>query len=123
MKKNRILGLASAIALLAAGACSNEMIDPNTSKEGQLTTGDGTSGVYMTVDFVMPSGANGTRSETTDPDKDNGSTTSNGGTEVGTDAENYVSSALIVIASSEEKRTQNQTVISKYGFIVAGEVP
>ena len=123
MKKNRILGLASAIALLAAGACSNEMIDPNTSKEGQLTTGDGTSGVYMTVDFVMPSGANGTRSKTTDPDKDNGSTTSNGGTEVGTDAENYVSSALIVIASSEEKRTQNQTVISKYGFIVAGEVP
>ena len=123
MKKNRILGLASAIALLAAGACSNEMIDPNKNQGGLLSTGDGSGGVYMTVDFQMPSGQSGTRSATTEP-SENGSSASDAGTEIGSDAENYVSSALIVIASSEEKVDATGNIqLKKYGFIVAGEVP
>ena len=123
MKKNRILGLASAIALLAAGACSNEMLDTNKNQGGLLSTGDGSGGVYMTVDFQMPSGQSGTRSATTDP-SENGSSASDAGTEIGSDAENYVSSALIVIASSEEKVDATGNIqLNEYGFIVAGEVP
>ncbi|MDE6649999.1 MAG: Mfa1 family fimbria major subunit [Muribaculaceae bacterium] len=111
MKKNRILSLASAFALLAAGACSNEMIEQGNN-QGQLSTDEGSGGVFMTVDFNMPSGLAGTRSETIVGGG------SNSGTEIGSDTENYVSSALIVLASSEVKPG-----IDKYGFIAAGEVP
>lgn len=122
MKKNRILSVMSGAALLlAAGACSNETLLPGGDEPGKLGP-DGTGGVYMTIDFQMPSGGQGTRSETTDPV--DGSSTSSDGTEIGTDAENYVSSALIVIASSEEKTdAQGKIILNKYGFIVAGEVP
>lgn len=119
MKKNRILGLASAIALLAAGACSNEMIDPNKNQGGLLNTDDNAGGVYMTVDFKMPTGNEGTRSET---EEGGGST---GGTEVGSDAENNVTSALIVLAFDKTEGILNPeqgTEVEKYGFIVAGEV-
>ena len=96
MKKNRILSLASAFALLAAGACSNEMIEQGNN-QGQLSTDEGTGGVFMTVDFNMPSGLAGTRSNTIEGGG------SNSGTEIGSDTENYVSSALIVLAASEVK--------------------
>ena len=117
MKKNRILGLASAIALLAAGACSNEMIDPNKNQGGLLNTDDSSGGVYMTVDFQLPD-ADGTRSSTTE---DGGS---DDGTEVGFETENNVTSALIVLAFDKTDGIINmpETKIEKYGYIVAGEV-
>ncbi len=121
MKKNRILGLASVIALLAAGACSNEMIDQG-DKKGQLDPTGNSGGVFMSVDFQMPTGPTGTRSATDDPAA-NGSSTSTDGTEIGTDPENIVSSALIVIASSEEKQDdKGNIVLNKFVFFVAGEV-
>ncbi len=119
MKKNRIFGALSAAALLFAGACSNDMLDQNKN-QGLLNTDDTSGGVYLAVDFKMPTGA-GTRSETLDPDAEDNPNhyNSDAGTEVGLDAENYVSSALIVLAASES----NPAGIDKYGFLVAGEVP
>ena len=117
MKKNRILGLASAIALLAAGACSNDMLDPGKNQQGQLSPNDNAGGVYMTVDFKMPTG--GTRSSTTE---DGGS---DAGVEVGSETENNVTSALIVLAFDNTEGILNDeegVTVEKYGYIVAGEV-
>ncbi|MDE6480160.1 MAG: Mfa1 fimbrilin C-terminal domain-containing protein [Muribaculaceae bacterium] len=122
MKKNRIFGALSAAALLVAGACSNDMLDQNKN-HGLLNTDETSGGVYLSIDFKMPTGSEGTRSETLDPadtEKNPNGFNSTGGTEVGSDAENFVSSALIVLAASEAKP---EAQIEKYGFIVAGEVP
>ncbi|MDE6740934.1 MAG: hypothetical protein K2J58_01230, partial [Muribaculaceae bacterium] len=133
MKKNRIFGLAAAALLLGAAACSNDMIEPDKNHGGQLKPSDGSGGVYMTLDITMPGGATGTRSETLDPDdkvKNPDGYNSTGGVEVGSDAENFVSSALVVLASTEAKDTIIETSsdktrikIEKFGFIAAGEVP
>ncbi len=65
MKKNRIFGLASAIALLVAGACSSDVVDPNKN-QGLLSPDSGSGGVFMSLDFQMPTGRyDGTRSSTT----------------------------------------------------------
>ncbi len=121
MKKNLIFGALSAAALLFAGACSNDMLDQNKNQGGLLNTDDTSGGVYLAVDFKMPTGAEGTRSETLDPGADDNPNhyNSDGGTEVGTPEENFVSSALIVLAATEAKGDD----IKKYGFLVAGEVP
>ncbi len=113
MRKNLLFSAFSAIALLFAGACSDDTLEKK-GNNGLLDTDDGSGGVFMTVDFNMPSGLNGTRSLTT---PEGGSSD---GTEIGSDAENYVSSALIVLAASEANPDKQ---IEKYGFIVAGEVP
>ena len=118
MKKNRILSLLSGAALLlAAGSCSDETLNSGAQEPGKLSP-DGTGGVYMTVDFQMPDGTSSTRSETTD---EGGST---GGTEIGSDEENNVTTALIVLASTEETTiTGTETPdLHEYGFIVAGLV-
>ena len=115
MRKNRISGLLSGMALLIAGACSSDMPQQKPS-QGLLDPSE-SGGVFMAVDFKMPTGLEGTRSETT---PEGGST---GGEEVGSDEENFVSSALIVLASTESKAGTDQTAgIDEFGFIVAGEV-
>lgn len=115
MKTNRIFGVLSGMALLLSGACSD---DNGLTGNGSTNAGgqdDPTGGVYLTVDFALPNG-NGTRSETIDGGG------SSGGTEVGSDAENNVSTALIVLASTEEFSYGDGKKVEKYGFIVAGEV-
>ena len=115
MKKNRILSMFSAMALLVAGACSDDTLNQEMGGGMDLLNPESSGGVYMTVDFQLPTAGQGTRSTTTE---DGGST---GGTEVGSDAENNVSTALIVLASTEAK-TVGDVEIQKYGYIVAGEV-
>lgn len=120
MKKNRIISALTATALLFAGACSNDTLEPGNNVGGLLTPGEGSGGVFLSVDFEMPNGQ-GTRSATSTTNPNNpGGTTSDGGTEIGQDYENFVSSALIVLAATEAKP---EAQIQKYGFIVAGEVP
>ncbi len=116
MKRNRIFGALSALALLASAACSSDNLAPG-EEPGQLKPGS-SGGVYMTIDFKMSNGSSETRSET---DKDGGST---GGTEIGSDEENYVTDALIVLASTQEKPSSSNDVpgLEEYGFIVAGTV-
>ena len=91
MKKNRILGLASAIALLAAGACSNDVLDSGSQNENNV--GNVEDGVYLAVHFDLPS-AKETRSFTT-------ADGSSSGTEVGHDYENTVKSSYIVLAKTD----------------------
>ncbi len=93
MKKNRIFGLASAITLLLAGGCSNDVIDSGAQnvQQGTEVPEDGT---YITVNFDLPS-AKETRSFT------NGDNSSNGGQEIGHDFENKVSEAYIVLARKD----------------------
>lgn len=112
MKKNRIFSVLSGMALLLCGACSSENLLPGEGPD--VLDPDGSGGFYMSVDFQMP-GGNGTRSETI---AGGGST---GGEEVGSNEENNVSSALIVLAASEAK-SQGETSIEEYGFLVMGEV-
>ena len=91
MKKNRILGLASAIALLAAGACSNDVLDSGSQNENNV--GNVEDGVYLAVHFDLPS-AKETRSYTTEDG-------SSSGTEIGHDYENTVKSSYIVLAKTD----------------------
>ncbi|MDE6697542.1 MAG: Mfa1 fimbrilin C-terminal domain-containing protein [Muribaculaceae bacterium] len=119
MKKNLIFGALTAAALLAVGACSNDMIDSNGSlKPDQLVTDNGSGGVYMTVDFKLPAGVGGTRSETI-----NGGGSSDG-EEVGTEAESNVTSALVVLAFDKAaSENLNDTLkVDNYGYIVSGEI-
>lgn len=94
MKKNRIFGLASVIALLAAGACSNDTLDAG-SKNGPNEAENG-DGAYLAVTFDLPS-AKETRSYTDGPNS------SNSGTEVGHEYENTVDDAFIVLATTDNK--------------------
>lgn len=91
MKKNRILGfLLPAAFLLLAGACSSDTLDPNGSTDAIQV--DPNEGVYLTVNFDLPS-EKGTRSYT------DGDDSSSGGTEVGTDDENAVKNVAIVLTT------------------------
>ncbi len=124
--KKRIFGIAGAIALLLFEACSNDTLDPNKN-QNILNTDETSGGVYLAVDFMMSNGKNDTRSETLDPDYNHDNPNqSSSGEEVGNDSENFVGSALIVIAATEDKTSgtgDDKTVIKKNGLIVAGEVP
>lgn len=118
MKKNRILSMLSAAMLLMAGACSDDTLQSGKGRD-HLST-DETGGVFMTVDFNMPNGLEGTRSETTGDDGQ-----SNHGVEIGHESENFVTNALIVLASTEAKESKSESgtiTLDKYGYIVAGEI-
>ncbi|MDE6417953.1 MAG: hypothetical protein K2K49_01945, partial [Duncaniella sp.] len=78
----------SATALLFAGACSNDVIDPGAQNGSDVDSAE--DGVYLAVNFDLPS-AKDTRSYTT-------ADGSSSGTEVGRDYENTVSEAYIVLA-------------------------
>ncbi|MDE5880728.1 MAG: Mfa1 fimbrilin C-terminal domain-containing protein [Muribaculaceae bacterium] len=113
MRKNRYFVLASTMLALVAGGCSSDNFDLKDSQQVQVNEGDG---FYMSIDVVMPSGSAGTRSETGNPD--DGYSTSDGGVEVGTSGESTVSSALIVLAATDNLLKD----VPEYGFIAAGEV-
>ncbi len=80
------------LALATLASCSNDLLD----ETGKLPNGSDEAGVYMSVLVSMPN-AKGSRSFT---DPANGSTD---GTEVGTDAENRVSTLLLVLATKDNK--------------------
>ena len=99
MKKSNYFWTLMALPLLAA--CSNEDV-LNPGSEDEISAGR--DGVFMTV-TLNPAGRTGTRSET------NGPNSSSGGVEVGSDEENAVNTALIVITDKNNN------------FIVCSEVP
>lgn len=92
-------------AAMLAGCTSDDLPVDNP----QLVEGEG-DGFFMSLDILMPNGRDGSRSATNTPENGD-ETSSDAGTEVGSDAENAVSSALIVLAREND-----------FGFIAAGEV-
>ncbi len=113
MKKNRYFVLASTLLALMAGGCSSDNLDLKNTQQSQVNEGDG---FYMSIDVVMPNGSSSTRSETGNPNNDY--STSDGEVEVGSADESTVSSALIVLAATDNLLND----VPKYGFIAAGEV-
>lgn len=107
--KNLKKVLFSLLAATAMWSCSDDKIGPDAPD--QLPEGQG-EGFYMALDIQMPTGNLGSRSTT----KPGGG--SSDGVEIGSDAENTVSSALIVLAAKDAIGTS----IQQYGFIAAGEV-
>lgn len=101
MKKNRIYCMATALALLG-GACSSDTFEPGSDNGGNGVSPD--DGVYVSVNFTMPSASKGTRSFT------DGENSSNNGVEIGKDSENKVTEAVIVLAKQDNS------------FIAYGEV-
>lgn len=106
--KNLKKVLFSLLAATAMWSCSDDKIGPDAPD--QLPEGQG-EGFYMALDIQMPTGNMGSRSETTDDG------TSTGGTEIGSDEENTVSSALIVLAAKNAVGT-----FKEFGFIATSEV-
>lgn len=106
--KNLKKVLFSLLAATAMWSCSDDKIGPDAPD--QLPEGQG-EGFYMALDIQMPTGNLGSRSETTDDG------TSTGGTEFGSDEENTVSSALIVLAAKNAVGT-----FKEFSFIAASEV-
>lgn len=98
-----LLGMMAGLAMCA---CSSDIQE--TAPKLNEQQGDG---FYMNLDIMLPNGIAGSRSQTTE---DGGST---GGTEVGSDAENTVTSALIILAAHEALEG-----LPVNGFIAAGEV-
>lgn len=99
MKKNFIYGLFAAAALVSAAACSNDSPIPGE--------GDGSSnedGVYMTVNFDLPTSTKGSRSYT------DGDNSSNNGEEIGSDKENKVQDVVMVLAKKD------------YSYIASAEI-
>lgn len=92
MRKNRILGMLSATALLFAGACSSDPLDLG-EQYGSGLEKDG-PGVYLAVNFDLPS-AKETRSYT------NGDNSSSSGVEYGHDYENTVKEAYVVLTKTD----------------------
>lgn len=108
-----------AAAMLAG--CSDEL--PRDDQGSNQTLKDDGNGFFMALDIQMPGGSNGgSRSETIDPDNDG--TNSSGGIEIGTDSENNVTSALIVLAAKEGSTNNSSDGVTyeEYGFIAAGTV-
>lgn len=101
--------LFSLLAATAMWSCSDDKMGPDAPNQLPEEQGEG---FYMALDIQMPTGNTGSRSQTTDKGE------STDGTEVGSDAENTVSSALIVLAAKDDI----SATIKKYGFIAAGEV-
>lgn len=98
--KRSLLALA-AVALMTA--CSEDKLaggDDNDANRPEIEDGEG---VFMSLQIKMPTA--GSRSQT----QDNG--TSNSGTEPGSDAENNVSSVLIVLADANNNIITASTVI------------
>ncbi|MDE5880786.1 MAG: Mfa1 family fimbria major subunit [Muribaculaceae bacterium] len=99
MKKNRIFSVLSAIALLMAGACSDDALKAVSDGGGKDVEKD--NGIYMTFNFELPTSKE-TRSYT---DSIN---SSNSGTEVAKNYENNVTSVAVVLARKND-----------YGFIAS----
>ncbi len=99
--KSAFFGLMAAMAL---AGCTSEILSPDDDDSTKLQEGDGDE-VYMSLDILLPDGLQGSRSSTITGGG------SSDGTEEGTDAENGVGSALIVLARQSDN-----------GFIAAGEV-
>ncbi|MDE6842223.1 MAG: Mfa1 family fimbria major subunit [Muribaculaceae bacterium] len=91
MKKTDFLWTLVALPLMAS--CAHDDV-PNSGADPESNMGQ--DGVYMTV-TLNPSGNNGTRSQT------NGNDSSDDGVEVGSDVENAVKTALIVITDRNNK--------------------
>ncbi len=88
-------------ALPLLTACSSD--EP---KNGGTDANERDGGVYMSI-RLNPTGGNGSRSQTSGPNQ------SSDGTEVGTDAENAVKTALIVLAGSDNS-------LISYGIVDPG---
>lgn len=89
MKKNPFFCMSvAATFMMSVAACSNETIEPDPNGSANISPEDG---VYMTVNFDMPT-APGARSYT------DGDNSSNNGVEIGKDSENHVSDIVILLA-------------------------
>lgn len=106
MKARKIfLGL-SALAMMAFVTGCSDDLHPEVNQGGDIGAEDG-PGVYMSVNFSMPTGKSGTRSTTTDPNPDDASSD---GVEIGKDYENNINEVLLVLAREDN------------GFIAASTV-
>ncbi|MDE6609374.1 MAG: Mfa1 family fimbria major subunit [Muribaculaceae bacterium] len=114
MKKLKTLLYGFFAAAMIAG-CSQDEIPGNGTDTPGTGENDG-EGYYTSLNILMPNGKNMSRSVTTDPDG-NGSSTSSDGIEVGSEAENKVTSALIVLA-----KYAPGNAAENFGFIAAAEV-
>lgn len=110
MRKSRILWALAVLPILASCA-SEEPGGANGDREGIK------DGIYMSL-TLNPSGRTGTRSSTSGPNS------SNDGVEVGTDAENAVKTALIVITDRDNNLISTGVVPSEdnKGSITEGTV-
>ncbi|MCX4258743.1 MAG: Mfa1 family fimbria major subunit [Muribaculaceae bacterium] len=109
MKKLRTLLYGFFASAIIAGCSQDEMPgnEPDMPNEGNTES----EGYFTSLDILMPNGKLTSRSETVEGGG------SSDGTEIGSDAENGVSSALIVLAKyAPGDATKN------YGFIGAAEV-
>lgn len=103
--------LVGAFSLIMMVGCSDDVL--NTTEQdynGNNSDDPNAPGVYIGVNFYMPSGMGANRSFT------NGENSSNSGEEVGSDIENNINEVLLVLASNQ-KNGNNQ-----YGFIGAATV-
>ena len=101
MKNLKRIFYALFAAVLFVG-CSDQL--PGPDEDGKLSGDDG-EGVYMSLDIMLPAGSSAGRSETIEGGG------SNAGVEVGSDAENTVTNALVILAQR-----------NNHAFIAAGEV-
>lgn len=104
---NKLLTLFVSAAAIAMCSCSDDKLTGDVPYQPENP--DNGQSVQFTLSIDLPS-AKGSRSETTDPDNNNGST-SNDGVEIGKDYENMISNAIVVIADA----TNN-------GYITAAEI-
>ena len=110
MKKLKTLLYGFFAAAMITG-CSDDTIN-NTDPGNSSNNGETREDAFMQLDIQMPDGLSGLSRSTTI--EGGGST---GGVEIGKDEENRVSSALIVLAASEQVGS-----MPEYGFITSGEV-
>lgn len=115
MRKFKFLSMA-AIAAMMLGACSDDKLsDGPDSPNGPVDNGEG---VYFALNIDLPN-ARSSRSQTVDPDKENGgngSSTSDSGIEIGKDYENAVNEAIVVLANS------NANEFIAAAFVNAGDL-
>ena len=93
---NKLLTLFVSAAAIAMCSCSDDKLTGDVPYQPENP--DNGQSVQFTLSIDLPS-AKGSRSETTDPDNNNGST-SNDGVEIGKDYENMISNAIVVIADA-----------------------
>ncbi|MCM1293759.1 MAG: Mfa1 family fimbria major subunit [Bacteroides sp.] len=105
----KFLSVVVAMALLAS--CSSDKLSEDVPQPVDPENYD--DGFFMNLDIQMPSGNLGSRSETVEGGG------SSAGTEIGSDAENAITSALIILAADDDVQG---TSIKKNGFIAASEV-
>ena len=102
---NKLFTFLAGAAVIAMSSCSDDKLvgEGNTAPVYPETE----DGVYFTVNIALPT-SNGSRSVTDNPN--NGNSASDVGVEIGKDRENRVSSAVIVLANTNN------------GFIAAAEI-